>query len=81
MTVKLKELRCPRYPWRLLDIELQPDKPPILRAEAAGDAPAGPWAPGRVARRGGGAARFWSVASGCVTRQTTAVPDGWPPPS
>jgi alpha-ketoglutarate-dependent taurine dioxygenase len=43
MTVNLKGAQMSSLPLTsLLDIELQPDKPPILRAEAAGDAPA--WA-------------------------------------
>ena len=52
----------------LLDMELQPGKPPILRAEATGDAPG--WAAEHrdalravVAEHGA----VWSVASGCVT--------------
>ena len=42
----------------LLDMELQPGKPPILRAEATGDARRlGGRTPGRIARRRGGAWR------------------------
>ena len=53
----------------LLDVDLQPGKPPILRAEAPGDVPG--WAAEHkdalralVAEHGS----IWSAASGCATR-------------
>ena len=68
MTVKLKGADMSSSPLAsLLDVELKDGKPPILRAEATGDAPG--WAAEhRDALRASwrSTARFWSVASGCA---------------
>ena len=66
----------------LLDVELQRGKPPILRAEATGDAPAGRPSTGtRCAPSWQSTARFWFAALGCVTPpRPLQSSDGWPPP-
>ena len=62
-------------PTSLLDVDLQPGRPPMLRVEAAGDAAAlGRRAPGRAARRRRRARlASWSAASGCATRRETGA--------
>ena len=68
-------------PASLLDVELQPGKPPILRAEAPATRPAGRPSIGmRYAPSWQSTARFWSVASGCATPPRPPRSSGaWPP--
>ena len=56
------------YPAAQLEVQLQPGRPPMLWAAAGGNAQG--WAAStgtRCAPWSTSTARFWSVASGCVT--------------
>jgi len=65
----------PAFP---VEVALDAGKPPVLRAEATGDAPS--WAAEHREALRGVVAEHGSAASGCGTRpRSVPSPGGWPP--